>query len=78
MLVSVGVASRSAINRLSGLGLIGIVILKLYLFDVWQLSRPYQISAFVVLGILLLSTSFLYSHFRRLIETWRKDDQTSA
>ena len=72
VLVSVGVATRTAINRLTGLGLIGIVILKLYLFDVWQLSRPFQISAFVILGILLLSTSFLYSHFRRLIETWWK------
>jgi uncharacterized membrane protein len=78
MLVSVGVASRTIINRLSGLGLIGIVILKLYFFDVWQLSRPYQIAAFVILGILLLSTSFLYSHFRRLIESWWKDDQTAA
>jgi hypothetical protein len=78
ILVSAGVATRTAINRISGLGLIGIVILKLYLFDVWQLSRPYQISAFVILGILLLSTSFLYSHFRRLIETWWKDEKTST
>jgi hypothetical protein len=78
ILVSVGVGTRSIVNRLSGLGLIGIVILKLYLFDVWQLSRPYQISAFVILGILLLSTSFLYSHFRRLVESWWKDDQTSS
>ena len=78
VLVSLGVATRTAINRLTGLGLIGIVVLKLYFFDVWQLGRPYQIAAFVILGILLLSTSFLYSHFRRLIETWWKDDQTAA
>jgi hypothetical protein len=78
ILVSVGVATRTAINRLTGLGLIGIVMLKLYFFDVWQLSRPYQIAAFVILGILLLSTSFLYSRFRRLIETWGKDDKTPA
>jgi len=78
ILVSVGVAARSSVNRISGLGLTGIVILKLYLFDVWQLSRPYQISAFVILGILLLATSFLYSHFRRLIESWWKDDKTSS
>jgi hypothetical protein len=78
ILVGVGVAARSAINRLAGLGLTGIVILKLYLFDVWQLSRPYQISAFVVLGILLLATSFLYSHFRRLIENWWKNEKVSS
>jgi hypothetical protein len=78
ILVSAGVATRTVINRLTGLGLIGIVILKLYFFDVWQLSRPYQILAFVVLGILLLSTSFLYSHFRRLVENWWTDEKTSA
>jgi uncharacterized membrane protein len=77
MLVSAGVAMRSAINRVSGLGLTGIVILKLYLFDVWQLTRPYQILAFVILGILLLATSFLYSRFRRLIESWWKDEKSS-
>ncbi len=78
ILVSAGVATRTAINRLTGLGLFGIVVLKLYFFDVWQLGRPYQIAAFVILGILLLSTSFLYSHFRRLIETWWKDDKTTS
>jgi uncharacterized membrane protein len=72
----VGVATRTIINRLSGLGLTAIVILKLYLFDVWQLTRPYQISAFVISGILLLVTSFLYSNFRRLIGGLWKDGNT--
>jgi uncharacterized membrane protein len=57
------VARRSGVHRLAGLVLTGIVILKLYLYDVWQLGRVYQIIAFVILGILLLSTSFLYSRF---------------
>ena len=75
-LVSVGVATRTVINRLSGLGLTVIVILKLYLFDVWQLTRPYQILAFVILGILLLATSFLYSNFRRLIGSlWKGENR---
>jgi hypothetical protein len=76
ILIIAGVATRTVVNRISGLGLIGFVVVKLYLFDVWQLGRVYRISAFVVLGVLLLSTSFLYSHFRTLIESWWKDDQT--
>ena len=76
ILVSVGVATRMAINRIAGLGLIGFVVAKLYLFDVWQLGRVYRISAFVALGALLLATSFLYSHFRALIESWWRNDQT--
>jgi uncharacterized membrane protein len=76
ILISAGVGTRTAINRIMGLGLIGFVVVKLYLFDVWQLGRIYRISAFVALGALLLATSFLYSHFRALIESWWKDDQT--
>ena len=76
--VSLGVATRSAINRIAGLFLIGVVVLKLYLFDVWQLGRFYRTLAFVALGVLLLSTSFLYSHFRSLIETWWKNDAEST
>jgi uncharacterized membrane protein len=72
--VSFGVATRTAVNRIAGLILIGAVVLKLYLFDVWQLGRFYRTLAFVALGVLLLSTSFLYSHFRTLIEGWWKKD----
>ena len=77
MLVSIGVVTRTAVNRIAGLVLIGVVIVKLYLFDVWQLHRVYRISAFVVLGVLLMGTSFLYSHWRRFIERWWKDDEAS-
>ncbi|HYL76737.1 MAG TPA: DUF2339 domain-containing protein [Bryobacteraceae bacterium] len=78
ILIVAGVGTRTAVNRISGLVLIGFVVLKLYLFDVWQLGRGYRISAFVALGALLLTTSFLYSHFRALIESWWKDDQTPS
>ncbi len=60
----VGMARNSLVNRSLGLVLLGAVICKLYLWDVWQLSRFYRISAFVILGILLLTASFLYSRFR--------------
>jgi hypothetical protein len=78
LLISIGVATRTAINRIAGLGLMGFVVVKLYLFDVWQLGRVYRISAFVALGALLLATSFLYSHFRALIESWWKNDQAPS
>lgn len=70
ILVSAGVITRTGLNRFAGLILIGLVIVKLYLVDIWTLERVYRISAFVILGVLLIGTSFLYSHFRRLIEEW--------
>lgn len=75
-LVAVGVGTKTAVNRIGGLVFMALVILKLYLFDVWQLDRVYRISAFVALGILLISISFLYSKFRHLIEAlWKDDDE---
>jgi uncharacterized membrane protein len=78
VLVSAGVATKTAVNRIAGLGLMGFVVLKLYVFDVWQLGRIYRISAFVALGALLLATSFLYSHFRTVIESWWKNDEARS
>jgi uncharacterized membrane protein len=78
LLVSIGVTRRTAVNRVSGLVLIGFVIIKLYLFDVWQLDRVYRIAAFVALGILLISTSFLYSRYRHVLEALLRSDETSA
>jgi uncharacterized membrane protein len=78
VLIILGVATRTVLNRISGLALIGLVIVKLYLFDVWQLGRVYRISAFVALGVLLIGTSFLYSRFRRVVESWWKNDETAS
>ena len=78
ILIALGVATRTALNRITGLVLIGLVIVKLYLFDVWQLERIYRISAFVALGVLLIGTSFLYSRFRRVVESWWKNDENAS
>ena len=74
VLVVAGVVTRTLINRVLGLGLIGLVVAKLYLYDVWLLVRIYRIAAFAVLGALLLITSYLYSRYKEKIETWWKDD----
>lgn len=68
VLIASGTALRAAIHRLLGLSLIGIVILKLYLIDVWQLSRGFRIVAFLGLGAMLLLVSYLYSRFKPAIE----------
>ena len=70
LMIGGGVLYRSAINRIAGLGLIGVVIGKLYLYDVWLLVRVYRIAAFGALGALLLLTSYVYSRNRASIENW--------
>lgn len=62
-MIAIAVVRRSTPDRLLGLTLIGIVVGKLYLYDVWQLARFYRITAFVTLGVILLAASFIYSRF---------------
>ena len=42
-----------------GIGLIGMVVLKLYLYDVWLLGAFYRMAAFAILGVMLLVMSYL-------------------
>jgi len=78
LLVAGGVLSRGAVNRLLGLGLIVIVIVKLYFYDIWLLSRVFRITAFSALGVLLLLISYLYSHHRERIESWWTRDSPGS
>jgi uncharacterized membrane protein len=73
-LVTLGVATKTAINRVLGLGLMALVVVKLYISDVWELGYLFKIVAFIGLGVLLISMSYLYSRFRPVIEKLWKDD----
>jgi uncharacterized membrane protein len=78
-LVVAGVALRSALNRILGLGLFALVIMKLYLLDVWSLSRGFRITAFLALGGLLLLVSYLYSRYKPALERlWRAETADHA
>jgi len=78
-LVVAGVAQRSGLNRILGLGLFALVIVKLYLLDVWSLSRGFRITAFLALGGLLLLVSYLYSRFKPALERlWKPEASHKA
>ncbi|HTB12070.1 MAG TPA: DUF2339 domain-containing protein [Bryobacteraceae bacterium] len=77
MLITLGVVTKSSINRVLGLLLMTLVVIKLYLSDVWELGYLFKIVAFVGLGVLLLSVSYLYSRFRPAIEKLWKDDPSA-
>lgn len=70
MLVAGGVSRRSAATRVLGVALIALVVLKLYLYDVWLLGQFYRMAAFAILGVLLLVMSYFYSRFRGSVESW--------
>jgi uncharacterized membrane protein len=75
-LVAHGISGSFRLHRVLGLGLFALVVAKLYLFDIWQLDRFYRILAFVVLGGMLLSGSFLYSRYRHRLLAMLQDEKT--
>jgi uncharacterized membrane protein len=64
LLVGGGAAGKSAVTRMLGISLIGIVVLKLYLYDIWLLGQFYRMAAFAILGVVLLAVSYVYSRRR--------------
>ncbi|WP_419868123.1 DUF2339 domain-containing protein [Chryseobacterium sp. CT-SW4] len=60
---------KKNIPELSKIGfvLIGIMILKLYVYDVWQMDNISRIIAFTLLGVILLLSSFLFQRLKNII-----------
>lgn len=63
-----------------GIALFGLIILKLYLVDVWEMSNVFRIISFIVLGILILFTSFMYQKLKNLMKNLmeKPNDNTEA
>ena len=67
ILLAVGLAIRDTWLRLFSLGLFGICIVKVFVYDIAALSTPYRILSFVLLGVLLVGASWIYTRFRARI-----------
>ena len=52
----------------AGLVLLGLPVLKLFLFDVFLLEQAYRVAAFVTLGALLLATGLAYQRYGTTIK----------
>jgi len=50
-----------------GFALVGLMVLKLYGYDVWQMDNISRISAFIALGIILLLSSFTFQRLKNII-----------
>ncbi|WP_394667130.1 DUF2339 domain-containing protein [uncultured Chryseobacterium sp.] len=51
-----------------GFALVAVTILKLYLYDVWEMDNVSRIIAFIILGIILLLSSFLFQRLKKIIK----------
>jgi hypothetical protein len=64
-LFALAVGERSF--RLAGLGLLMVSVVKIPLVDFWSLSMTDRYITLIVLGVALLSVSFLYTRFSKVI-----------
>ena len=59
-LIALGVSRESALLRWQALVLFGLVVVKVFIYDSSFLERFYRIVSFFILGLVLLTVSFLY------------------
>ena len=76
--IAAGIALRSSKVRLVGMMLLGIPVIKLFVFDVFLLERGYRVAAFVTLGALLLGTGLVYQRYSIAIRGFFFGEGTTA
>ena len=65
--IGAGIAARSRLIRLSGIGLLVIPVAKLFVFDVFLLDMEYRVAAFLTLGVLLLAMGLVYQRYSHAV-----------
>jgi hypothetical protein len=68
VLLVVGFLTRERVLRLSGLALLFVCIAKLFVYDLRQLEALARILSFVVLGLVLLAVSWIYTRYREQMQ----------
>jgi uncharacterized membrane protein len=63
-LMLLGFRYQQARLRLVAMGLFGVTVLKVLLFDMANVRTPFRIVSFVVLGLMLIGASYLYYRYR--------------
>jgi uncharacterized membrane protein len=67
-LLASGFPLRDRVPRLSGLALLLACILKLFVWDLRHLETLPRILSFIVLGLILVGVSWIYTRFRDLVQ----------
>jgi uncharacterized membrane protein len=63
----IGIKNEWKMVRIIALSLLGITILKLFIYDIKDVSETGKIVAFILLGALILTISFVYQKIKKLV-----------
>ncbi|MCC6373068.1 MAG: DUF2339 domain-containing protein [Bacteroidia bacterium] len=75
-LLFLGMKSQNKRLRVISLVLIGITLVKLFIFDINHSSESGKIISFVILGLVLLIISFMYQKIKALLRSDDKNEDT--
>ena len=65
-----GILRRERVYRRAGLGVLALAVGAVFFVDVWRLGTFERITAFLVLGAVLILLGFFYNRFRDFIRKW--------
>lgn len=67
VLMSLGIWRRFRGMRFAAMGLFGLTILKIFVYDLSFLETLYRIFSFIALGVILLAVSYVYQKYKDII-----------
>jgi uncharacterized membrane protein len=73
-LMAIGFRRNSQLLRKTAIGLFVLTLGKVFRFDMVRVSTPYRIVSFVLLGIVLVGTSYLYHRYRDRLSPPNSED----
>lgn len=73
----IGIKKQNKPLRIIALSLLGLTILKLFLYDISNISETGKIISFILLGILILIISFVYQKIKVLVIDENKPQNTN-
>ena len=62
-LLGLGIWKKSAPARYAAIGLLAVTLLKLFLHDLWELEVIFRVGAFIGVGVIAFTASFVYLRF---------------
>ena len=71
----IGIKKQWKVLRIIALSLLGITIIKLFAYDIKNVSEGGKIIAFILLGILILIIAFVYQKIKKLVNDETSEDE---
>jgi len=68
LILILGFVLEAKAMRLQAIIILGITLLRVFLYDTWGLPTPYKVVSYMILGVILLLVSFIYSKYKDAIK----------